>query len=141
MHLRIPKAEDVKTSIKGVTLKKIRIALLLAVLGFFGLVIYQNRGYLSEPANLQMNLWIAGTYSVGIINAQLILGAFFAGLLISYFFGLSFRFKNNKMIKSLNATVNSQLENITVLKSELSKYQGPTPQQEPPQPGVSAENI
>jgi hypothetical protein len=122
-------------------MKKIRIALLLAALGFSGLVIYQNMAYLSTSANLQMNLWIAGPYAIGIINAQLILGAFFAGLLISYFGGLSFRFKNNKIIKSLNTTLNSQTETITSLKNELSKYQGSTPQQEPPQPGVSAENI
>jgi hypothetical protein len=122
-------------------MRNIKIVLVLAVLGLVGLIVYQNMAYLSTSANLQMNLWFAGPYSVGIINAQLILGAFFAGLLISYFFGLSFRFKNNKMIKSLNATLNSQTETITALKSELSKYQGPTPQQEPPQPGVSAENI
>jgi hypothetical protein len=122
-------------------MRNFKIVLVLAVLGLAGLIIYQNMGYLSTSANLQMNLWFAGPYSVGIINAQLILGAFFAGLLISYSFGLSFRFKNNKMIKSLNATLDSQLETITALKSELSKYQGSSPQQEPPQPGVSAENI
>ena len=121
-------------------MKKIRIVLLLVALGFFGLVIYQNIGYLSTSANLQMNLWIAGPYSVGIINGQLILGAFFAGLLISYFLGLSFRFKNNKIIKDLNATLSSQIETITALKSELSKYQGPTPQQDPPQSEVPVEN-
>jgi len=88
-----------------------------------------------------MNLWVIDPfYSNGIINAQLILGAFFAGLLISYFYGLSFRFKNNKIIKSLNATLNSQTETITALKSELSKYQGPTPQQDPPQSEVPVEN-
>jgi hypothetical protein len=121
-------------------MKKIRIVLLLVALGFFGLVIYQNIGYLSTSANLQMNLWIAGPYSVGIINGQLILGAFFAGLLISYFLGLSFRFKNNKIIKDLNATLSSQIETITALKSELSKYQGPTPQQDSPQSEVPVEN-
>jgi hypothetical protein len=122
-------------------MKKIRVALLMAALAFSGLVIYQNMAYLSTSANLQMNLWIAGPYAIGIINAQLILGAFFAGLLISYFGGLSFRFKNDKIIKSLNTTLNSQTETITSLKNELSKYQGSTPQQEPLQPGVSAENI
>ena len=122
-------------------MRNIKIVLILAVLGLTGLIIYQNMAYLSTSANLQMNLWFAGPYSVGIINAQLILGAFFAGLLISYFFGLSFRFKNNKMIKSLNATLNSQTETITALKSELSKYQGPASQIEPVQPGVSAEKI
>jgi len=121
-------------------MKKIRIALLLAALGFSGLVIFQNKGYLLTPASLQMNLWIAGTYSVEIINAQLILGAFFAGLLISYFYGLSFRFKNNKIIKNSNATLNSQMETITALKNELSKYKGPTPQQDPPQSEVPVEN-
>ena len=122
-------------------MKKIRIALLLAALGFFGLVIYQNMSYLLTSANLQMNLWIAGPYvSDGVKNAQLILGAFFVGLLISYFLGLSSRFKNNKIIKSLNATLNSQMETITALKNELSKYQGPTPQQDPPQFEVPVEN-
>jgi len=121
-------------------MKRIRIALLLAALGFSGLVIYQNMEYLSTSANLQMNLWIAGSYSVGIKNAQLILGAFFAGLLISYFFGLSFRFKTNKTIKGLNATLNSQSETITALKSELSIYKGPKPQQDPPQSEVPVEN-
>ncbi len=122
-------------------MKKIRIALLLVALGFFGLVIYQNMEYLLTPASLRMNLWVTNPfYSDGIINAQLILGAFFAGLLISYFFGLSLRFKNNKIIKGLNATVNSQAETITALKGELSKYQVPTPQQDPLQPEVSVEN-
>jgi hypothetical protein len=122
-------------------MKKIRIGLLLAALGLSGLVIYQNMGYLLSPARLQMNLWVTDPfYSNGIINAQLILGAFFAGLLISYFFGLSFRFKTNKTIKGLNANLNSQTETITALKNELSKYQGPKPQQDPPQSEVPVEN-
>lgn len=122
-------------------MKKIRIALLLAALAFSGLVIYQNMGYLLTPASLRMNLWVIDPYySNGIINAQIILGAFLAGLLISYFYGLTLRFKNNKIIKSLNATLNSQIKTITTLESELSKYQGPTPQHDPPQSEVSAEN-
>ncbi len=123
-------------------MKKIRIALLLAALGFFGLVIYQNKAYLVTPARLQMDLWVTAPYHWdGIINAQLMLGAFFAGLLISYFWGLSFRFKNNKTIKELNATLQSQMETIAALKSELNKYQGPSLQQEDPsQPEVPAES-
>lgn len=122
-------------------MKKIKIALLVVLLAFFGLVIYQNMAYLLTPASLQMNLWVTNPFnSDGIINAQLILGAFFAGLLISYFYGLSLRFKNNKMIKDLNATVNSQAETITALKGELSQYQGPMPQQDLLQPEVSVEN-
>jgi hypothetical protein len=121
-------------------MRNLKIVLVLAALGLVGLIIYQNMVYLATPANLQMNLWLAGTYSVGIINAQLILGAFFVGLLVSYFFGLSYRFKNNKIIKSLNTTLDSQTQTIAALKSELSKYQGSTPQQDPPQSEVPAEN-
>jgi hypothetical protein len=122
-------------------MKKIRIGLLLAALGFSGLVIYQNMGYLLTPAGLRMNLWVTDPfYSDGIINAQLILGAFFAGLLISYFLGLSSRFKNNKIMKSLNTTLNSQMETITALKNELSRHQGSTPQQDPPQSVAPVEN-
>jgi len=120
--------------------RNLKIVLVLAALGLVGLIIYQNMAYLTTSANLQVNLWFAGTYSVGIINAQLILGAFFVGLLISYFFGLSFRFKNNKIIKSLNTTLDSQTETIAALKSELSKYQGSAPQQDPLQPEVPVEN-
>jgi hypothetical protein len=122
-------------------MRNLKIVLALVALGLAGLIIYQNMAYLSAPASLQMNLWLAGPYTVGIPNAELILGALFAGFLISYFVGLSSRFKNNKIIKNLNATLDSQTETITALKSELSKYQQvPPPQQEPAQPGVSAEN-
>jgi hypothetical protein len=122
-------------------MKKIRIALLLAALGFFCLMIYQNMGYLSAPAGLQINLWIAGSFhSDRIINAQLILGAFFIGVLFSYFWGLSCRFKNNQTIKSLNDTLNSQEVTIADMKNQLSQYQGATPQQYPILPEVSVEN-
>ena len=99
---------------------------MLAALGFSGLVIYQNMEYLLTPASLRMNLWVTNPYySDGIINAQLILGSFFAGLLISYFFGLSLRFKNNKIIKGLNATVNSQAETITAAEGRTEYISGP----------------
>jgi hypothetical protein len=114
-------------------MKKIRIAMLLSALVFFGLVIYQNMGFLSTPASLKINFWVAGPFHTEkIINAQLILAAFFAGLLVSYFFGLSCRFKNNQTIKNLNET-------LTTLKNELSQYQE-TPSQPIPDPAeVSAE--
>jgi hypothetical protein len=122
-------------------MKKIQIALLLAALGFFGLVIYQNMGYLSAPAGLQLKLWVAGSFhSDRIINAQLILGAFFAGALFSYFLGLSCRFKNNQTIKNLNDTLNSQKETITDLKSQLNQYQGAASQPDPVLFEVSVEN-
>jgi len=114
---------------------------LLVALGFSALVIYQNMEYLLTPAKLHLNLWIAGSYnSDGIKNAQLILGAFFAGLLISYSLCLSSRFKNSKIIKSLNTTLNAQMETITAQKSELGKYQDPTSQHDSMQTEVSAKN-
>jgi hypothetical protein len=121
-------------------MKKIKIAFLLVALGFAGLIIYQNMDYLSMPVKLEMHLWIAGSYDYGIRNGQLILSSFLAGLLISYFFGLSFRFKTKKNVKNLNATINSHVETITSLKSEISKSQGITPQQAPPQPEVPVDN-
>lgn len=122
-------------------MKKIRITLLLAALGFFTLVVYQNMAYFLTPARLQMDFWVTSpVVSDRIINAQLILGAFFAGLLTAYFWSLSFRFKCNQSVKSLNATVNSQMETITSLRSELSQYQGSTLQADPPQSEVPAEN-
>jgi hypothetical protein len=122
-------------------MKKLKIALFLVVLAFAGLAVYQNMAYLLLPADLQLNLWVAGPYSLnGVKNAQLILAAFFAGLLIAYFFGLSFRFKTNKIVKNLNATVNSHVDTISSLKSELTKVQDAPPQSEPPKPEGAADN-
>ena len=115
-------------------MKKIQIALGLVALGFIGLVIYQNMGYLSAPAGLQIDFWIAGPFHAEkIINIQVILAAFFVGILASYFWGLSCRFKNNQTIKSLNDT-------ITALNAELSQYQTSSPRQEPDQTEVSAQH-
>jgi hypothetical protein len=120
---------------------KIRIALLLAALGFSALVIYQNMAYFITPAKLQVNFWVVSPfYAEGIINAQIILGAFFIGLLIAYFWSLSSRYKNTQMVKKLNETLNSQTETISALKRELSQSQGAVAQQNPPQSEVPAEN-
>ncbi len=123
-------------------MRNIKIVLVLAVLGLVGLIVYQNMAYFLTPAHLQMDFWVTSpVVSDRIINAQLILGAFFAGLLIAYFWSLSSRFKCNQIVKNLNATVNSQMETIAALKSELSQYQGSTLQADPPQSEVPAENI
>jgi hypothetical protein len=111
-------------------MKKIQIALGLVALGFIGLVIYQNMGYLSASAGLQIDFWIAGPFHTEkVVNLQVILASFFIGVLASYFWGLSCRFKNNQTIKSLNDT-------ITALNDELSRNQTSSPRQQPGQTEV-----
>jgi hypothetical protein len=122
-------------------LKKIKITLFLTALAFAGLIVYQNMSYLLTPASLKLNLWVIEPYaSDGIINAQLILGTFFAGLLISYFCSLSFRYKTNKTLKNLNATLNAHQETISSLKNQLDRQESIPLPQDSQQPGVSSES-
>ena len=60
-------------------------------------------------------------------NAIYFLAFLLLGLLIAYFFSLLERFKSNKTIKGLNATVDANIDVISSLKSELMalKNSGP----------------
>lgn len=121
-------------------MNKLRIALLLAVVGFFSLVIYQNLGYLSSPAVLQLDLWVkAPFHTEKIKNAQLILGAFLVGFLIAYFRGLSARFQNSRKMQELTATIDSQAEAIAALKIELRQCQQPAAPPDSSRPEASEE--
>lgn len=114
-------------------MKKLQITLGLVAVAFIGLVTYQNMGYLSAPANLQINFWIVGPFHTEkIVNLQVILAAFFIGVLSSYFWGLSFRFKKNQTVKSLNDT-------IAALNTELGRHQTSSSCQEPDHTEVQAE--
>jgi hypothetical protein len=103
---------------------------LLAVVGVFIItVVYQNRAMLTDTYSLRLNL-VFREYKTGEILLSMYLVAFFlVGLLVSYFYGLSERFKTKNEIKNHVEKISKLEEEIKVLKS-LPVQQESSPSQE-----------
>lgn len=101
-------------------MKNLKVVVWLILLGFIGLVIFQNQAFFLQRTSLAINLFVAQYHTAEMPIAILILGCLIAGMLISYFFSLASRFRSNKTIKSLNTTIDSNRETIAKLESELA---------------------
>jgi uncharacterized integral membrane protein len=101
-------------------MKKVKILFWVIIFGFLGLLIFQNQDFFLARNSFGLNLYFTQYQIPEASNAILFLAAFFAGLLIAYIFSLFGQYKNGKTIKNLNATIHSQVETISKLKSEMS---------------------
>ncbi len=117
-------------------MKKIKIVLAILILAFIGIVIFQNQGFFLTKQAIGLNLWVTDPYTTPDVHVAVIFAAcFMAGLLIAYFFGLFEQFRKNKILKQLNATVDSQQKEISSLKMELEAAKAAltmAPGEEPP---------
>lgn len=105
-------------------MKKVKLFFGLIILIFAGLIIYQNRDYFFTKQALSLSLgvetwhWTApGVQNLAYFGASLLIGLVVAG-----FFGISSKLKSRKVIKSLNSTIESHLEMISNLKTELQTF-------------------
>jgi uncharacterized integral membrane protein len=112
-------------------MKKVKIAFWAILLGFFALVIMQNQEFFMAKQSFRIDLFIREYITPALPNAILIMAFFLVGLLIAYFFSLSGRFKSNRTIKTLNATVDAQRAELDGLKQQVA---GLSPPPSPPEP-------
>lgn len=104
-------------------MKKFKLVLALIIMALLGLFFYQNKAFFMAKEMLHFQLPFMEDYPLPEMpNAILFLACILFGLLITYFFNLLERFRANKTIKGLNATVDSNLEMISSLKNELATY-------------------
>ncbi len=103
-------------------MKKVKIVILVIILVFVGIVIFQNRAFFMAEQSLVINLMFAEYKMPGIANIVLFLICFFIGLLIGYFYFIFIRFKLNKTIRRLNSTINSHLEIISDLEKDVGSF-------------------
>jgi len=101
-------------------MKKIKLLLWLIILGLIALVVYQNLKFLMEPQAITVNLWIQ-QYNIELNIGVILLGLFIAGLLISYFFSLTHRFRARKMIRQLSEELTLERKKVAELESRLDK--------------------
>ncbi len=123
-------------------MKQFKIILLLIVLGFISVFIYQNWGFFARRELFSLNLYFWQDESQQLTNGIILLALFLIGFLLSYFSTLSVRFKAGKTIKALNSTNNSQQEMIGALKSKLEALQKDPSEsgQEPLQTGARSDH-
>jgi hypothetical protein len=100
-------------------MKKLKIALWAAFLGFIFLIIYQNHPFFLGKQSLGINLLVADYRTPEIYNLALFFICFIAGLLLGSYFVLLDRLKFKKKIKTLNANKNSHQDEIAALQKEL----------------------
>ena len=102
-------------------MKKFKLVLWLIILGFLGLFFYQNKAFFMAKQTLVLEIPFVQAYHFPEMPHAVMFMAFtLFGLLIAYFFSLMERYKSNKTIKGLSANIDSNLEMISSLKSELS---------------------
>ena len=108
-------------------MKNAKIAFWLILIGFLGLLGYQNYEFFMSQHGLRINLLFVQYDTPQVQNAILFLIFFFAGLLISYFITLFERFKSKKMIKALNTALDMNQKQLEELKKEVHLLKGETP--------------
>jgi len=101
-------------------MKKIKIALWVIIIGFIGLIMFQNGKFFMAKQSFSINLYFFDNYKTPEIYNAILFFAFFAvGLLVAYFFSLFGKYKSSKIIKDLKSSVTSSMQQVSVLKQEL----------------------
>jgi hypothetical protein len=101
-------------------MKKLKLILWLIFIGIIGLVVYQNQEYLLAKQSMLFNFYISEEYqSPPMPNAVWFLSCLVIGFLISYFSNLVDRFRSSKIQKELTSKIDSQIDMISKLRSQL----------------------
>jgi len=100
-------------------MKRFRNILWGMIFFLIALGIFQNKDFFLAPQSLRIDLLFVNFQTPELPAAVPFIAFFFAGLLFAYFFNLSERYRARKTIKSLNSSLDSQLETISALKKDL----------------------
>jgi len=106
-------------------MNKLKVVFWVLLIGFFGLLIYQNQELFLSKKGLRIDLYFYAYQVPEIANAIYYLAFFLIGLLVSYFATLAERFKSNKTIKDLKSTADSHLQKVSELQAELNTLKRP----------------
>jgi len=112
-------------------MRKVKSFLLLIILAFLAFIGIQNKDLFMDPQNFRLNFYFIEEYiAPELPNGVFLLSFLLFGLLVSYIFSLWQRFKSAKTIKSLNATIESHLQEISQLRNEVQALKGDIPDNE-----------
>ncbi len=105
-------------------MKKFKAFIVLLVVIFVALVVYQNRTYFFTKQALSLSLGVETWHWTApeIANAYYFGGCFLIGMLVTGYMGLMSKMRSRKTIKGLNTTLNTHLQTIETLHMELDKF-------------------
>ena len=107
-------------------MKKAKLIIWLLVLGFMGLVIFQNEGhFLNAEQSLRLNLGVFPEYhspQLPVVSFHLVF--FLYGLIVAYGFGLPERFRSRKAVKRLTIAATQREKAMAELNTEFSRIKG-----------------
>ena len=99
--------------------KRVKIGIWVIIIGFLALMVYQNQNFFLARQSLGLNLYFRNYSLPEVANVFLFFICFLAGLLFTVYFIFFDRFKLKKTNKTLNTTINTHLEKISLLEKEL----------------------
>ncbi len=102
-------------------MKKVKLVILILILVFFGIIGYQNMGFLLVKHQFGLNLWFASYQTPEIQNGILLLVFFVAGLLLAFISTLRSRWQSRRTIKALTSEVTDSSEKITALERDVAE--------------------
>lgn len=108
-------------------MKKFKIAFWILVFAFLALVIYQNKAFFQAPLSLQVNLAVTAYETPELQIWVFFIGMFLLGIILTYLFSLPARFNAGRHVKTLNATVASQRDELAALKNDVAAMRTPPP--------------
>lgn len=100
-------------------MKKFKYAFWLLLVGFLGLLVYQNQGVFLAKHQLDINLGFVQYHVPEVYSILIIAVFFFGGILLAYAASLFERYRAHRQIKSLKQTVDAYTGTITKLKQEV----------------------
>jgi len=98
-------------------MRSLKPVLFFVVVILFAIIVVQNSEVFMERKAMGVDLWVWSGQTQPIPLSVYFLGFFLVGLLLSYFYGLSERFRANKTLQNHLQTIRKQEEEIKVLKS------------------------
>jgi cell division protein FtsL len=105
-------------------MKKSTLVIWAIIFGILALLIFENQEFFLAKQSLRINLWVKEYKLPELANALLILIIFLAGIVITFLFTLSARFRARRTIKKLNATVTKNNKELSELKTEINSLKG-----------------
>ena len=105
-------------------MKNVKIAFWVIIVGFIIMFLFQNQDVIIAKQSFKLDLMVTDAYHTPELPNGLIYSfCFLTGFFIAFVAGLTDRLKSKKDIKNLKTANDSQLEEISVLKSRLELLQ------------------
>ena len=102
--------------------KRVKIGIWVIIIGFLTLIVIQNQNFFLARQSLGLNLYFKIFSLPEVANILLFFICFLAGLLFAAYFLFFDRFKLKKTNKTLNTTINTHLEKISLIEKELETF-------------------